>query len=395
MPPSQKPSILIAHPWIGSGGSEATAMWTLQALQDRAAVTLTTASLVDFDRLNRIYGTQVSPEKITFQPAPRFLGANSGSRLAYWQRAFFERFCARLSSRFDLCISAYNPIQFNCPAMQLIGDFSFNENCRLELYPTASQRVTHRRSLMRTVYLMVGHLIAGHREYSLGSKTDWIVANSNWTASQLKRSFDLSDIFVLYPPAIYCEANVNAVRDPLGFICMGRVSPEKELETIIHILDKVRNAGYPVTLDILGSFGNCSYAQKIQKMVEQRREWIRTPGFLNPDEKCGLFSRRTFGLHACRVEAFGIAVAEMAAAGVIPFVPSSGGVGEVVADGSLVYTDEEDAVCKIIARIKNSQTLPELREAVVKRALCFRPETFVSELTTIVQSCLGASRPLS
>ncbi len=76
MPPLQ-PAILVGHPWMGRGGSEATAMGALDALQDLAKVTFTTASPVDWDSLNAAYGTRVSPEGITFRPAPRLPGTVS------------------------------------------------------------------------------------------------------------------------------------------------------------------------------------------------------------------------------------------------------------------------------------------------------------------------------
>ena len=62
--------ILVAHPWMGRGGSEATAMWTLQALAespDEFEVTLVTASAVVWDELNARYGTCL----LYTSPSPR------------------------------------------------------------------------------------------------------------------------------------------------------------------------------------------------------------------------------------------------------------------------------------------------------------------------------------
>src|SRR5688572_21147387 len=112
-----QPQILVAHPWMGRGGSEATAMWSLHALQEVGKITFTTASPVDWDKLNSVYGTQVSPERVELLPAPRIPGVATGTKLAYWQRAWFERFCCSVGSRFDACISAYNPIRFSRPAI--------------------------------------------------------------------------------------------------------------------------------------------------------------------------------------------------------------------------------------------------------------------------------------
>ena len=393
MDPPLQPEILIAHPWMGRGGSEATAMWALHCLQHRARVSFTTASPVNWATLNAVYGTAVSPDKIELLPAPKLPGVSTGSRLAYWQRAYFERHCQRLGKPFDLRVSAYNPIRFNRPAVQLIGDFSFSEQSRLELYPNAAERVRHRPSLLRRAYLTAGEWIAGKAETRLGVADDRYVANSEWTASQIGKIFGLRDIPVLYPPSLHCEPERECQRQPLGFVCMGRITPEKEVETIIGILDRVRAAGHPVTLDLLGRFSDSAYARSIRALADERRGWIRTPGFLGPGEKGEIFATRTFGLHACRVEAFGISVAEMAAAGLVPFVPTEGGSSEVIGEASLTFADADDAARKIIARIEDPGSLAAVRSSLRNQALRFRPERFEENLVRIVEDFLGRSLP--
>lgn len=384
--PAAARAILVAHPWMGGGGSEATAMWALHALQDHAAVTFTTVSPVDWVRLNGSYGTRVSPEKVRLLPAPRLPGVRTGDRFAHWQRAFFERFCRRHAGRFDVCLSAYNPIRFGRPAIQLIGDFSFDEHSRREIYPDA--HALHRPSLLRKAYLAAGEIIGRRTDRDIAGEGDMVVANSRWTAARLAGRFGLEAPPVLYPPSLAAPRNGGGARDPLGFVCMGRVAPVKELETIVAILDRVRAAGHAVTLDLLGAFGDDAYSHKIRRLASGR-EWIRTPGFLAPPEKEAVMAGRSYGIHACRAEAFGIAVAEMAAAGLVPFVPAEGGSGEVVGREELTYQDVEDAVAKILALLENPERLPGLRDGLRERVLRFRPETFVAGLLEIVRRFPG------
>ncbi len=373
---------------MGRGGSEATAMWSLHALQDLAKITFTTASPVDWDRLNATYGTQVDPAKVALVRAPRLPGVDSGTRLAYWQRAYFERFCQALPGRYDACISAYNPIRFSSRAIQLIGDFSFDEGARLDLYPNAAGQAHHRPSWLRRMYLSVGEQLAGRDEGEIAGPGDRIVANSRWTAGMLEERFRVKDSPVLYPPSPLEPGPPSDRRDPLGFVCMGRITPEKEIETIIAILDQVRAAGRAATLDLIGEFGQDAYSRRIRAMAGERAGWIRTPGFLGPAEKAEIFATRTYGLHACRVEAFGIAVAEMAAAGLIPFVPGEGGVGEIVGMEKLTYADTADAVEKILARIGEPESAEEIRTRLRARVASFRPERFAETLLGIVEEFL-------
>ena len=388
-----QPEILIAHPWMGRGGSEATAMWSLDALQDLAKVTFTTSSPVDWESLNAAYGTRVDPAKIRFLPAPRLPGVKSGTTVAFWQRAYFERYCRTLGDRFDGCISAYNPIRFGRPGIQLIGDFSFNEECRLRLYPHAADQSRHRPSLLRQCYISIGERIAGRAELPATAPGDLVVANSRWSAAVLQRMFQIPDAPVLHPPVLASQSATAPARDPLGFVCLGRVVPDKEIGVIIGILDRVRAAGHPVTLDLLGHFGTSEHAREIRRLADQRREWIRTPGFLGPQEKAEIFATRSFGIHACRVEAFGIAVAEMAAAGLVPFVPTEGGSREIVTVSELIYQDPDDAVRKIIARIGDPAGTEILRQVARQQAARFGPEDFARGLVGIVQGHLG--RPLN
>ncbi len=369
-------------------------MWSLHALQDIAKITFTTASPVDWDSLNKVYGTRVSPSRIEFLQAPRIPGVESGTKLAFWQRAWFERFCSNLGGNYDACISAYNPIRFSRPAIQLIGDFSFSEECRLDLYPNASTQAHHRPSLLRKLYLTVGEQLAGRENAAPIGDGDCVVANSRWTAGVLEKRFQLRDLPILYPPsAALLHDDAARPRDPLAFICMGRIMPEKEVETIITILDQVRAAGFPVTLDLAGDLGSDSYSVLIRDLADKRRDWIRLIGFLDPKKKTEYFATRTYGIHACRVEAFGIAVAEMAASGLIPFVSSQGGVSEITGQNELIYRDIDDAAAKICAQLANPGGQADLRAALQERVTRFGPDRFTANLLGIVQNFLG--RPLA
>ncbi|MCB1061426.1 MAG: glycosyltransferase [Verrucomicrobiae bacterium] len=391
-----RPRILITHPWMGWGGSEATAMWSIQALQDLADVTFTTASPLDLGQHNAIYGTSVSPEKVTVRQAPKLPGIRSGTQLVYWQHASFERFCRHIAKNFDVCLSAYNPVYFGKPGIQLIGDFSFSEKARQLLYPNAEDRICHRQSLLRRIYLTAGECLKGWGRPTLAERGDCAVANSFWTAKKLEKIFRLPATPVLYPPSIgsgYTPSEKDDQRDPWGFVCLGRISPEKEIETIIAIMDRVRSQGYPVNLDLVGSFGDDDYARRIRRLVDNRSDWIRTPGFLNPKEKAKLFASRTFAIHGCRVEAFGIAVAEMADSGLIPIVPRSGGAAEIVDHPDLIYSSSSEGVKKILDLLQSPEHHPRLREQLHHRVARFHPERFMNDLVEIVGDFWG--RPLT
>ncbi|HRQ89262.1 MAG TPA: glycosyltransferase family 4 protein [Bacteroidia bacterium] len=385
-----RPKLLIAHPWMGRGGSEATAMWTLQALQDDCDLTFTTAANLtdaDWEALNLTYGTRVDPSRLHRIKAPALPGVNGPHRLPHLQNRYFERHCHRIAPAFDLCVSTYNPIYFGQPAIHLIGDFSFSEEMRRRLSVHGEEPYRHRQTWLRRLYLAAGGWIE-LRKPPLREWDDLVLANSAWAARQLDEHFLLPGAGVLHPPVPLPTAPVGVERDPFGFVCLGRVVPEKEIERMVGILARVRGHGYPVAFTIVGRFDESDYARKIAGLVRQHNDWIRTPGFLQLEEKRAVLASHTFALHACRIEAFGIAVAEMAAVGCVPLVPETGGAGEIVPMPELQYSTDDEAVEKILSLLRNPAHVAALSEKMPESAARFAPARFVERLRESVLDSL-------
>jgi len=380
----KRASILVAHPWMGRGGSEATAMWTIEALQDDYDVTFVTASRTDWAELNRVYGTAVDPLKFQTLKAPVLPGVNGPNRLVYLQQRYFGRYCRKIASTFDLCLSAYNPIDFGRPAIHLIGDFSFSEEMRRRLSSHGTESFQHRSGLLRRLYLALGDWIGGRRA-PLSQWGGLILANSAWSARQLEAHFGVVGAEVIFPPVTLPVSPAGSgPRDPMGFVCLGRVVPEKEIERIVRILRRVRESGYPVSLHLIGNLEDSEYGREIAQTIAPERDWIIPTGFLALEAKQEILSSRTYAIHACRIEAFGIAVAEMASMGCLPFVPSTGGAGEIVPLPELQYGDDDEAVLGIIAMLENPGRVGELSSVLPGLMTRFSPLNFKSQLAEYV-----------
>ncbi len=71
-----KPTVLIAHPYVHpAGGGNSVAAWALEALRDEFAVTLATLGPVDWEALNRNFGTSLRPSDFAIRIAPPSLRA--------------------------------------------------------------------------------------------------------------------------------------------------------------------------------------------------------------------------------------------------------------------------------------------------------------------------------
>ncbi len=369
---------------MGRGGSEATTLWTLQALQGACErLAFATSSTPDWDELNAAYGSRVAPDRIETIRTPHLPFIDGPERFARLHRRHFERSCRRLAPKFDLCVSAYNPIDFGRPSIQLIGDFSFSEEMRKRLYVQGKERFLHRKSLVRRLYLKAADF-AGAPERPLRGRGDLVLANSHWSAAQLERYFNLPGAPVIYPPvSLPCGTGAEE-RDPLGFVCLGRIAPEKEIERIVRILEKVRDRGHPATLHVIGHLDGSAYSRRIGEMLRARESWIVREGFLGMEAKQRVLAGQSFALHACRIEAFGIAVAEMASMGCIPFVPSTGGAGEIVPLPELQFGGDEEAVEKIIRLLKSPSEAEAIRARLPEEVRRFGPEIFMEELRDFV-----------
>ncbi len=134
------------------------------------------------------------------------------------------------------------------------------------------------------------------------------------------------------------------------------------------------------------------YARSIADLAASQGGWIATPGFLHLEEKRRVLSTHTFAIHACRIEAFGIAVAEMAAMGCIPFVPASGGAGEIIPFPELRFSTDDEAVTKM-ATSSATPPRPGTGRPHAGAAARFAPERFVERLREEVLG-FGGSAPV-
>lgn len=379
-------SIAIAHPGLKHGGSEARAMWAMQALQGDYDVTLLTGLPPDWDRLNAAYGTKVDPERVQLRQAsmPRRLkecGAGDALR-----GAFFGRFCRKVGPGFDLCISTYNPVDFGRPGLQFVADMSWDAlltSQNDQAHP--GLRGTFRRQrMLRFAYLTLARMIGGRSKgYGLGPQ-DTVLANSHYISRQLMERYGVR-ADVVYPPVSASTLMRDSIQRNPDFLILGRVSPEKRIEQAIDILSEVRRVRQDIRLHIVGPLDGSAYCRQVRKRAREVGPWVKLHGGVYGQAKLDLLSGMGYGLHMCRAEAFGIAVAEQVKMGLIPFVPSEGGPAEIVGDSRLMFSTKEEAVKKIPAVLEDRDVQRALSATLRSRAQLFSTDRFVIEVRSLVE----------
>jgi glycosyltransferase involved in cell wall biosynthesis len=381
---------------MGFGGSEAVAMWTLEALKRDYRIALVAGGRIDLPELNSFYGTSIDPEECEIVELPLPWPLANVDWGAALRGAFVNRSMRRHFDRFDVLISAYNIGDFGRPGIHHLADFSWDENLRRELDPPPSglRSAIHLVQPLRRTYLALSRLIAGQQRHLDLSAAGTLLANSNWSRELLRKRHGI-EAQLLYPPVTMRLPAVPPERLPRRFVCLGRIYPEKRIERIIEILKAVRVRGHDVILHIIGDSRETGYGRKIEQLSQAEGNWIVLDGRQFGEAKALLLAESAYGIHARPGEAFGIAVAEMITAGCVPFVPAEGGPAEIVDHNpALVYGTPDEAVEKIDSMLKNPTLKATTRAFIEQRAQKFSAESFIRDIRRVVGEFIASqTRP--
>lgn len=387
------PKVAIVHGRLGHGGSEAAVMWGMEALKHDFSVSVVTAGEVDLPELNRFYGTNLTSDdfivrSIKMPATLSHLRAGDAIR-----GAFFARAVHSIVAEYDVLISAYGPSDFGVPAIQYVQDFHWDETLRRQFDPppNGTRSWFHKYRWLRRLYLRLCSSVSYSSGRNVFSGDDVMVAVSQWIGARL---YDRRGAFasVLYPAVIGTFVDVPHQSRRNDFVCIGRISPQKRIERMIRIIEKVRSRGHDVRLRIIGPLDHSPYSRTIASLARRYPEWALLEGRRAADEKAQIMAECRYGLHGREGEAFGIAVAEMVKAGCVTFAPVEGGQAEIVDHQALLYRDDDDAVEKIIAVLKNDSLRADLSHHLRRQAEKFSAEDFMVGLRETVESFLSASR---
>jgi glycosyltransferase involved in cell wall biosynthesis len=384
--------VAVVHPYLrAGGGSEARALWCTQALKDKYDVSLVSMGKIDLSVLNYCYGTQLNSDEIQLisLPLSRIIRHRFDSLRSY----YLAGYCRQHSHKYDLMISAYNIMDFGKKGIQFIADFSFDDQLRrtFDKNPEGWMGLLYSESFLRKMYLRLGERIAGGSHY--GWEKNITIANSNWSRQVLNEVFNLN-VQTIYPPVADEYPTIPWENRENGFICLGRLVPEKGIDRIISILIEVKKKIPGIHLHIIGRKENQAYFKKIAKQCAVHKTWISLEEGIYGQEKLAAIAGHRYGIHGRPVEPFGIAAAEMAKAGCIVWVPDKGGQREIVDHPDLIY-NENNAVDKIVSVLNDSKKQTVLRSHLAAHSQRFSKEIFVEQVRRMVDSFFGQDQNLA
>src|SRR5262245_36901588 len=104
-------------------------------------------------------------------------------------------------------------------------------------------------------------------------KQSLTLVNSNCTGAKVREVHGIGST-TLYPPVsgVFPEGPWTERED--GFVCIGRIAPEKELDKVIDVLMGVRARGQDVHLHLIGAPDHSSYYQDIRRRVQENSSWL-------------------------------------------------------------------------------------------------------------------------
>ena len=291
------------------------------------------------------------PDSAAVDPALFQIGRIAGlKQLTLWKYALVCRVLPKIAKSYDRAVLSFGEgPSLSCPSLQIRhapAVFSGHPDLLAVLGVKKSTLA------LRQVYAWVCRLIAGiDSKPASGVRT---ITNTRWTANAALIRGIITDSMVLYPKVTLPDITKPQVkREPYHMVSIGRIVPNKKLEEAVEVLDRLRAWGFPATLQIVGR-ADSAYAKQFL------RRYRGHPGLtLNPnadmDTLHQALMRARVGIHLYRSEHFGIAVAEMICAGVLPLVHDSGGVCELVQDHDLRFQAIDDLTVKAADLMQMSQ----------------------------------------
>lgn len=378
--PLPKPSIAVWQPYFLGGGAEAVALWILEALVEKYDVTLFTLAAIDLDKMNRMYDTQLKPEQLKIRAvlpqqltdlADRLIANSPVIRLALIYTSI--QALKSESSSYDLAFSAYNAVDLGCPGVQYLH------------WVNVVEQDPHKAGWWLRLLMKLTDFSRDRLKQNVS------LANSRYTADRVYQTYGIHSE-VVYPPVVSDIQEVPWEEKEDAFLCSGRVVVAKQTHRVINIVKKVRDRGFDVKLHITGGGGGAyrwGYQRKVEKLAAEYSDWVYLHQNLPYRDYLEIVAQCRYGIHY-KPEPFGISVAEMVKAGMIPFVRSRGGQVEIIGEQNtdVLFNKEPDAVEKIIAVLESRERQTELLSSLENQKPLFSTERFMAEIDSITHQTL-------
>jgi len=378
-----KKRIAIIFPTFNWGGAGLVCSWILVALKDKYDVTIVTYSNINAAAFKKFYDAPLDDEDFKILKIPYFKFLAKLPMLSIFKQHLAMRFAKKINKNFDLLFSAFCEMDMGVAGLQYIHYPILKDMLTRQM---ASDRMHYSVPVLKYLYKNICESFSSFQKPSM--EKNFTITNSDWTASVIKEAYNI-DSRVIHPPVCGDFREVPWEKRKNSFICIGRLVPEKEFDSIIEVLGGVRKEFPDVCLHIVGVAANARYGREIKRLVAENSHWVTLDFGLPRSELIDLIAHHKYGMHAMVNEHFGLTVAEMVAAGCLVFVPDSGGQADIIKRPELLYKDPADAASKISRMLKDEALQERTKEALNENQDRYLANRFVSEIQQAVNDFLG------
>jgi len=368
------------------GGGNGVAAWMLEALRHSHETTLLTWAPADLSRVDRFYGTSLRGGGLRLEPVARALRLAADRvplPMSLLKSAVLARVAQARAPSFDVVVTANNEADLGAPAIQYV-----HYPCYQRPRPHTDVRWYHGPKPVLDAYYALADRIANHSSERM--RRNLTLANSDWTG-QMFTARHGAPAHTLYPPVPALPEGEPWAQRIDGFLAVGRIAPEKELERSIDIVGRLRARFPSLGLCLVGTPGPRWYHRRVLQRGRATGGWASLRTDRPREELLRLMGRYRYGLHGMNAEHFGMAPAELVAAGCVVFVHRSGGQVEIVdRDPRLTWADADEAVERIGRVLGSEATQRELRAALAPARTRFSTERFMAEMRRLVDGFPGS-----
>ena len=195
----------------------------LEALKSEHRITLLTWETPRLEAINRFYGTSLRPSdfELTLLPRLHAIARRTPTPMALIKDNYLLLRCRRLAARFDVVMTANNEGDVGRRGIQYI------HYPKLSLRPEVDLRWYHRLLFVVDIYRWVAMRLTG---FSLERmRRNISLVNSDFIGAQIRALHGVETV-TLYPPIAGTFPAVPWECREDGFVCIGRISPEKRLD---------------------------------------------------------------------------------------------------------------------------------------------------------------------
>jgi len=362
------------------GGASSVTAWVLQALAEQYEVWLATPDPhLEWASLDRLYGTSLAQSEIRHY------------RLHTWK--WLRRVPPRNLRSLRLASAYRDPIfrtDFDGLVFNMANEMTFRGvaisyvNCPIRHAGMVSELYEGHERWARIVNNYLFTKVSGYDANRF--RKSICIADGEWVAAALRRHYGIESR-IIHAPVVTAQRKPRSFEDRQnGYICVGRITSEKRTHEAIEIVDGLRAQGHDTHLHIVGPESTSKYMRRIRELVATR-PYVALDTNLSRLELLNLMNSHRFGLHMMRNEHFGLAVAEMAAAGVLVMAHRSAGPIEILGPKSGLLFDDKSEAAKIALQLQENDSFrrqvlfEEEKDSVEKR---FGAHAFMEAIASVV-----------